>query len=84
MVGFPKPCVSKLKLVSPGYGLFGSVGLMLLGPPTAFNIAWSSDTISLHERGSYNGIVKLYLNLCNVLLNVLNMTRSMCTDAFGL
>ena len=49
MVGLPKPCVSRLKFVSPGYGLLGSWGWMLLGPPTAFNIAWSSDTTSLWE-----------------------------------
>ena len=54
MVGLPKPRVSRLKFVRPGYGLLGSWGWMLLGPPTAFNIAWSSDTTSLWEgeRGS--------------------------------
>ena len=51
MVGLPKPCVSRLKFVSPGYGLLGSWGWMLLGPPTAFNIAWSSDTTSLWMGG---------------------------------
>ena len=50
MAGLPNPCVSRLKLVSPGYGLLGSLDLMLLGPPTAFNIACSSDITSLEEQ----------------------------------
>ena len=28
---------------------------MLLGPPTAFNIAWSSDTTYERERGAVGG-----------------------------
>ena len=47
MAGLPNPCVSRLKLVSPGYGLLGPLDLMLLGP--AFNIACSSDITSLEE-----------------------------------
>ena len=47
MAGLPKPWVRREKLVRPGYGLLGSLALMLLGPPTAFSIAWSSEITSL-------------------------------------
>ena len=33
-----------------GYGLFWSLALMLLGPPTALSIVRSSDITSLQER----------------------------------
>ena len=35
------------ELVRAGYGLFGSLALMLLGPPTALSIACSSEMTSL-------------------------------------
>ena len=35
------------KLVRPGYGLLRSLALMLLGPPTALSMAWSSEMTSL-------------------------------------
>ena len=47
MAGLPNPCVRREKLVRPGYGLFGSLALMLLGPPTALSIACSSEMTSL-------------------------------------
>ena len=47
MVGLPNPCVRREKLVRPGYGLFGSLAFMLLGPPTALSIACSSEMTSL-------------------------------------
>ena len=50
MAGFPKPWERREKLVRPGYGLLGSLALMLLGPPTAVSMAWSSDITSLWER----------------------------------
>ena len=43
MAGLPNPCERREKLVRPGYGLFGSLALMLLGPPTALSIACSSE-----------------------------------------
>ena len=47
MAGLPNPCVRREKLVRPGYWLFGSLALMLLGPPTALSIACSSEMTSL-------------------------------------
>lgn len=49
--GLPKPCVMRLKFVRPGYGLFGSDGLMVLGPPTASTIPWNSVSKILVIRG---------------------------------
>ena len=38
------------EVVRPGYGLLGSLALMLLGPSTAFSIACSSEITSLLGR----------------------------------
>ena len=47
MAGLPNPCVRSEKFVRPGYGLFESLALMLLGPPTALSIACSSEMTNL-------------------------------------
>ena len=65
MAGLPNPCVRREKLVRPGYGLFGSLTLMLLGPPTALSIACSSEMTSLcvceRESGSRVSMCKWLL-----------------------
>ena len=50
MAGLPNPWVRRDKLIRPGYALLGSLALMLLGPPTAFSMACSSEITSLLGR----------------------------------